>query len=254
MGRLNFSDVVPLNVPTQAQFDSSTKDANTAFVQRALGSLAGSDTGFNALTATATIPATDIGKLINLGGASAQVVNLPTTAGLPDGASIVLYNQNATIGGATYTLTAQAGQSIVVSSAFASTLVLNSGDIVTLSVLSGNWAMSSGVSGVALSRLSSFASSVAVPGYQKLPSGLIVQWGSGQFAASGGNTQTITFPFVFPHANFMGVASMGSSYGAGGTATPAVPTFLVVSASQCQVQQTSSTAVAAFFYWIAIGW
>ena len=43
--------------------------------------------------------------------------------------------------------------------------------------------------------LPGFASSLAASGYQKLPSGLIVQWGT---ATTSAGTGTITFPIAFP--------------------------------------------------------
>jgi len=46
------------------------------------------------------------------------------------------------------------------------------------------------------------ASSLAANGYQKLPSGLILQWCTGVFTNSGDNVQTVTFPLPFPNAVF----------------------------------------------------
>lgn len=41
-------------------------------------------------------------------------------------------------------------------------------------------------------------SSLAASGYQKLPSGLILQWGS--FTSSGAGTSSVSFPIAFPTA------------------------------------------------------
>ena len=53
--------------------------------------------------------------------------------------------------------------------------------------------------------MSSFTSSFAKNGYQKLPSGLIIQWGYSNVAstaagASANNTVTVTYPVAFPNA------------------------------------------------------
>ena len=62
-----------------------------------------------------------------------------------------------------------------------------------------------------------FASSQAASGYQKLPSGLIVQWGTNLITLSG----TVTFPIAFPTACFAVVTSEGAAGGATwGTGAP----------------------------------
>jgi hypothetical protein len=52
-----------------------------------------------------------------------------------------------------------------------------------------------------------FASSIAASGYQKLPSGLIIQWSS----LSVGNATAITWPITFPNACLQAIISDGSS-------------------------------------------
>lgn len=42
--------------------------------------------------------------------------------------------------------------------------------------------------------------SLATSGYQKLPGGLIIQWGTFSLEAAAGSTQAITFPMAFPTA------------------------------------------------------
>lgn len=42
--------------------------------------------------------------------------------------------------------------------------------------------------------------SLAASGYQKLPGGLIIQWGTFSLAAAAASTQAITFPIAFPTA------------------------------------------------------
>ena len=58
--------------------------------------------------------------------------------------------------------------------------------------------------------LSQFLSSlVAGGGYQKLPGGLIIQWGNGLFTNQ--TTTTVTLPIAFPNSGFTAVACKGAS-------------------------------------------
>lgn len=47
--------------------------------------------------------------------------------------------------------------------------------------------------------MSSFASTLSTAGYQKLPGGLIIQWGSATVTGQG-NLLTLTYPIAFPSA------------------------------------------------------
>lgn len=199
-------------VPTAAQFDNTTKVASTAFIQRALGSFAGADTStFSNLSASASITATHIGKLLTCGSSSGQTINLPDASALPIGASVTLYNSNPTNGGATITVAAFSGQNVIVTTAFASTMALKPGDIVTLTVTtSAAWAMSSGASELSLSRMSAFNASLTANGYQKLPSGKIIQ----NFSVSGAAiSAAFTFPLAFPNAVQLVIATLRDSSG-----------------------------------------
>ncbi|CAB4157884.1 hypothetical protein UFOVP682_56, partial [uncultured Caudovirales phage] len=49
-----------------------------------------------------------------------------------------------------------------------------------------------------LTSLASFGRSISANGYQKLPGGLVIQWGN--FSSNTDNDQTITFPITFPTA------------------------------------------------------
>ena len=87
-------------------------------------------------------------------------------------------------------------------------------------------------------------------GYQKLPNGLILQWGTGT-AVAGGNS-TVTFPIAFPTACLMV------------NGTP----FYGTTGNQCNCTLISSSTTQAVFYvfcysngglavapkWIAIGY
>ncbi|MEC5405133.1 hypothetical protein VOM14_06035 [Paraburkholderia sp. MPAMCS5] len=65
--------------------------------------------------------------------------------------------------------------------------------------------------------LGQFGSSLATAGYQKLPSGLIVQWGP--TGASGSSAVTVNFPIAFPNSLYMVSIGSVSASGAGVFAT-----------------------------------
>lgn len=67
--------------------------------------------------------------------------------------------------------------------------------------------------------LGQFAASMTTGGYQKLPSGLIVQWGNNAVGAPS----TVTFPIAFPNACFSVVVSeSNASAGTWGAARPTI--------------------------------
>lgn len=57
-------------------------------------------------------------------------------------------------------------------------------------------------------------------GYQRLPSGLIIQWGSGTSVT--GNNDTVTLPIAFPNLFHQAWVSEGNATGWGGTPNPTV--------------------------------
>ena len=95
---------------------------------------------------------------------------------------------------------------------------------------------------------SMFGASVVSPGYQKLPSGLIVQWGT-TGALTAGTSQTVTLPVTYPTANLLClatpwlVASQPSS-SAGGNSN---------SLSTVQIWNTSSIASSFAIHWLSLG-
>lgn len=233
---------------TPALSDISTLLATTSFVRNSLGGIANFDSQFTNLTTTANIPATDINRVIPIGGTTAQVVNLPTTAGMAVGSSLYIYNQNSSSGGASYTLTAAAGQVIAVSSAAANTLTLAPGDYITLVVNSaGMWIQVGGCSNTALSRMASMQASLSSSGYQKLPSGLIIQWGSTSVPANttGSTGQSVTLPIAFP----TGALSSVATYGGQVTTANAVG----CSATPTTIQLWNTASVSQTVNWWAVG-
>lgn len=96
-----------------------------------------------------------------------------------------------------------------------------------------------------------FAASLAGNGYQKLPSGLIIQWGSNN--TPGVSTGTITFPIAFPTAT---ISCWGNDASAGATV---VGTLGFGASTNTNVVWYGAQGAVAYssisqFFWYAIGY
>jgi len=90
-----------------------------------------------------------------------------------------------------------------------------------------------------------FSASLVTNGYQKLPSGLIIQWGQNTSEPSG--STLYSFPIAFPNAVFVGFAEVTSSVSADITVR-----FIPKSKSQFMLDCSYSSNLPA--YWMAIGY
>ena len=194
--------------PTAAQFDDDTSIATTAFVQRALGNTA----GFTGVTANTTLTAANAGKIIYASTTGGTItLTLPGAAALKAGAKYEIYNTGVSdvvvqrsgsdtivVNNTTNTVTAvtlSAGDSIELVNLGAGTLWYHAGGTAQLKNASG-----------------AFGASLAANGWQKLPSGLIIQWGATAFGVNA----PVTFPIAFPNQTFgvvLGTAGAPSSGG-----------------------------------------
>lgn len=182
-------------VPTADQFDADTSIASTAFVQRALGNFRGTDV----LVAATTLGADAVGKVlsVNLGGFT---ITLPVGATLHPGASILIL--------ATAACAVQRnGADVIYTGAGSSTITsvaIGAGDSVFLVWNGGAWVMQGG--SVQLRYAGVCKTVVGVSGYQKLPGGVIEQWGN--VITNGSGVATITYPIAFPNVAASGQLSV----------------------------------------------
>lgn len=221
---------------TPGQFDNTTKAATTEFVQRALGNFA----GFRELAVNTTLDASDCGKVITVNNATITLT-LPAATGLAVGAAITFCNVSPQ-GSATVTIQRQGADSIWVSSGQGLTsFTLAPNESVTLVRQTASaWKQVSGQIG--------FGSSLAANGYQKLPSGLIVQWGLYTTAGTT-NSAAISYPIAFPN-NVLNVvatheSSVSGSIYAVATNTQTASSFKLIA---------SGGSGGAYVRWIAIGY
>jgi hypothetical protein len=160
---------------TAAQFDNSLNLATTAFVQRALGNFqnCGSITGATALTAAQS------GSFFEV-AAGTYTITLP--APTQKNMRFTLYGAAA---GVVVTVSTPSGSIYTGGNASASVSLVS---FQTLDLISdgGNW-IAFNVGG---------AASLASSGYQKLPSGLIIQWGN--FVTLSSADIGVSFPLAFP--------------------------------------------------------
>ena len=125
-------------------------------------------------------------------------------------------------------------------------------DILTVDA-SGNVNAPVGIqkNGSALQALSDFTGSnvsLAASGYQKLPSGLIIQWGA-TGVITGGSSVAVTFPIAFPNA----CLNASATYTTGtNTTTPSAGSLSSLSTTGITVRNLGATSNP--IYWLVIGY
>lgn len=178
-------------VPVAAQFDNTPLAASTSFVQRALGNYS----GYAGISASRALSAADIGKALFIAATAITVtVPTPSSLGLPLGAAATFFTSGST----SATFTAGSGAIINAPGANAvSSFVVGYGQCLTLVAVTGTtWQVLN--STAALGQTADFAASLSAAGYQKLPGGLIIQWGT--YRCRAVTSGTVTYPIAFPNA------------------------------------------------------
>ena len=177
------------NAYTQNQFNNTNRFATTSFVQQSIGNWS----SYAVIGSSRSITAADLGKAIFI-SASGQTVTLPTPTSLnaPVGSAITIFTATTLNG------TVVPGSGAVLNgpgTASVGSFVLGQGHCATFLAVTGTtWQVVNSTAG--LGQTSDFLVSMTSNGYQKLPSGLIIQWGS---LTIGANTSSsVTFPIAFP--------------------------------------------------------
>lgn len=168
---------------TPSQFDNTTKAATTAFVKSEKGGYSGHD-----VVGTSTLTASSAGKVVACAGAA--TITLPAASALPAGNAITFFATGAGV------VIQRAGtDTIQPNGSTVTSITLNAGDTLVLeSDGAGSWGAIGGSGQLGYS--DKFFASKSTNGYQKLPSGLIIQWGA--FAVSAGAGTALTYPVAFP--------------------------------------------------------
>lgn len=201
---------------TAAQFDNDTSLATTAFVQRALGNM----NGINVYSVNTVIPASASGSW-NAANANSVTLTLPLLSACPTGTVMSFYGNDAT----GTVIATQGGDTLSLgSTGYVSSMSLGRNDRVAFVNATGAWLAIYGEG--ALIGSTSFAASLAANGYQKLPSGLIVQWGTSA-AVNAGASVGVTFPLSFPTAVYSITASPLGTGTSASTGTAAIGSLAV---------------------------
>lgn len=225
-----------LSATTPAQFDADTSVATTAFVKTALGSYS----GLTAITNGQTLTASLAGQLLY--STTNTTVTLPAVSSLPTGTNYYFNNAGTAV---TLTINCNGTDNGYWSGFGApwSGITIQGGDYVVLTATGGNWSVFSGTNELAY--IPQFRASLASNGYQKLPSGLIIQWVNASVTA--GTAATGTFPIAWPNAVLTAATSIGNN-------APTAPAYACQFISGNNWQLSVSTGVGVNVYLIAIGY
>lgn len=190
---------------TPPQFDATQKPATMEAVQRALGNAR----NFVALYADITLTVAHVGKELQCNSGSTPIaVTLPPAAMCPPGSLLKLYNVSAAV-----TIHRQGEDTIYAPNLAAMTsLVLSSGDNVVFVSNGVSWYFIRGSTALKYAS-GAFKASVTMPGYCKLPSGIIFQWGQWTGSNTPGAAMPVVFPIAFTTAVFS-IAATGNQVGA----------------------------------------
>jgi hypothetical protein len=171
-----------------AQFDNSQALATSGFVRgegiQARGVRTVSSSPY-------AVVADDAGGIIYTIGGSG-VINLPSVNSWPVGKALIIQAAVPT------TVNRNGSQVIYANSSGQASLTLGDGDSVTLHAVPAlnGWIVVTGAG--QLGRAAVFKSLLSQNGYQKLPSGVIVQWGYTGVFAQDNVSYVTTFPIAFP--------------------------------------------------------
>jgi hypothetical protein len=226
---------------TPPQFDVSLKIASTAFIRNNGVSYGGQVVLNGTTTLTAALHA---GKACTITAANAQT--LPVAATCPAG-TVILFS--STVGGGS--VIRQGTDEIAVGNGGSTPNVsLGSGDtLVLMSDGVSNWVAIGG--SVQLGSAAAFSSSLSANGYQKLPSGLIINWGSVSITSTGAGVSNASFnlPLAFPNLFLFAVANFGGTSPPGGCGVAAQP----FNKSQVEISLFTPSAQTDGINYIALG-
>jgi hypothetical protein len=221
--------------PTAASNTNTTQLATTAFVANALASFTGNGSGAVSYTTSATLSASDSGKIIICNSATAMTLTLPTTLSAS-------YDFNfMNIGAGTVTIAGSSTNQIYSATGVVTSLTINQNTSAHLSCDGTSFYVDAGSqSGGIVAQL------LDTNGYVKFANGLIIQWGN-HTSTSTGNIQ-VTYPLSFTSKALCALACF---HDAGGESEIGIYNLNSLAAMTVQIDSAKSGDTG--FYWIAIG-
>lgn len=232
------TDYAPKTGDTVAQFDNTVKLATTAFVQRAGGNFAGQVS----IAAPNNILASYAGFRIVC--TAAGNLTLPAYAGLLVGSKFYVQNSSA---GVVNIVRAGADTISALGTTGLTTIAIPIGGVAVIAVGGASYVLEEGPA--SLRYASEFAAALALNGYQKLPGGLIIQWGVSA-AIAAGSSGTVTFPIAFNNAILSASATPGVTVN---TTTGNAGGVQFGSTSSMTIRNIGTTT-SYTYQWIAIGY
>jgi len=187
----------------QGQFSHFVYNGSTWTITSVL--LGSQSSHFNQSVSTGGIlTVSDLGSVIQLGiGSGSYTVTLPLQNTCPNGGKLEFFHN----GNTTNVIASQGSDQIVFpSGAVVSSLQMRPGDTLELlsTGLTGEWLVIGGT--LLLPNSPGFASSYGSSGWQRLPGGLIIQWGNVTTTSSSGPTY-VSLPVTFASALYAGTIS-----------------------------------------------
>lgn len=159
------------------------------------------------LSGASTLAATTVNSFYELNGSTTFVTTLPAPTGL-SGARYKFFN----VSSANQTISTPSGSFVGFGTNSTANQTIPPGDHQEF--------VSDGTSWVSTNmNLNNFPNSFSTSGYQKLPSGLITQWGSTSITAGVNTNQAVNLPITFPTAPIGVSASCVSTGSYGGAVT-----------------------------------
>ncbi|WP_264840381.1 hypothetical protein [Burkholderia cenocepacia] len=200
---------------TPAQFDSSTRLATTAFVQRALGNF---QNFYSYQTSQALIGAQS-GSVVNFWGTSAETFTLPAASTMPTCGSLYFVNS----GSATLTVL-RAGSDTIVSAGGTTSVVLNPGDSLLLVTTNGanQWIAIGGTAQLPFASTAQLTSGGVVGAVRNAAMNVSTASASATFTADEIVVETVLGGGFFRLANFNKTINLATT-GAGGMDTGVAP-------------------------------
>jgi len=182
------------NFTTRPQFDDSKALATTEFVRRALGNCK----GFVSVSANTVLTPAQVGSYVTSNvGAGAVNVGLPLLSSVAAGSMFTISHSSTSM--ASFAVAISGADALVFEGleGSAAPYVMAVGETLTVVSTGVIWKIVASNGGRFLKHGGGFAAGAGVQGYQKLPSGTIIQRGSG---ATVDGVGTVTFPVTFPTA------------------------------------------------------
>ncbi len=222
--------------PTPAKFDADTSIATTAFVRSA-------GVGYSTLQVMAagsfTITPSQVGSLLYCTGTADYTGKLPLLSSVPDG-SVVRIKQASLARRCTVT---RQGTDLILGnhSGGSSFFIEGIGDVELVAKTGVGWIITGG--SVFNEFTGQFSNSIAGNGFQRLPSGLIIQWGTiTGFTGSPYPAASAVLPIAFTTAVYsVSATSKGAAVSCAASATLNI------------ISVTNSTSATSPASWIAIG-